>query len=211
MGLHRAPRRVALTALRLSLAAVIVTALAAALPTAAPGPPATVAATPLPPPVMLDAAAPVRGAAPTRVRIPSVSLDSSLARLGLDATGALTPPSNFARAGWYSKGPAPGEIGPAVIAGHVDSYTGPAVFFRLAQVAVGSEVLVGRSDGTTLRFTVTRVARYPKTAFPSAEVYGPTPTAELRLITCGGQFDRSRRSYVDNVVVFARLSGPDAG
>jgi len=196
MGLHRAPRGVALTALRLSLAAVIVTALAAALPTTAPGPPATVATTPPPPPVVVDAAAPVREAAPTRVRIPSVSVDSSLARLGLDASGALTPPSNFAQAGWFSQGPAPGEIGPAVIAGHVDSYTGPAVFFRL----------VGRSDGTTLRFTVTRVARYPKTAFPSAEVYGPTPTAELRLITCGGQFDRSRRSYVDDVVVFARLS-----
>lgn len=211
MGLHRAPRRVALTALRLSLAAVIVTALAAALPTAAPAPRTMVAATLPPPPVVVDAAAPVRGAAPTRVEIPSVSVDSSLARLGLDATGALTPPSNFAQAGWFSNGPVPGEIGPAVIAGHVDSYTGPAVFFRLAQVAVGDEVLVGRRDRTTLRFTVTRVARYPKTAFPSAEVYGPTPTAELRLITCGGQFDRSRRSYVDNVVVFARLSGPDAG
>ncbi|MBW8767444.1 MAG: class F sortase, partial [Geodermatophilales bacterium] len=94
-----------------------------------------------------------------------------------------------------------------VLAGHVDSTAGPAVFFRLGELAAGDEVVVGRSDGTTVRFTVTRVARYPKAAFPTAEVYGPTPDAQLRLITCGGDFDRSRRSYADNVVVFAR-QGP---
>jgi hypothetical protein len=90
-----------------------------------------------------------------------------------------------------------------VITGHVDSVAGPAVFFRLRDVAVGDPVSVVRADGTTARFTVTRVARYPKAAFPAAEVYAPTPGAELRLITCGGAFDRAARSYLDDVVVYA--------
>ena len=110
-----------------------------------------------------------------------------------------------ALAGWYRQGPAPGDPGPAVLTGHVDSVAGPAVFFRLRDIAVGDPVLVDRADGTTVRFTVTRVARYPKGAFPAAEVYGPTPDAELRLITCGGVFDRATGSYADNVIVFARL------
>ena len=84
--------------------------------------------------------------------------------------------------------------------------TGPAVFYRLEELTAGDEVLVGRSDGTTVRFTVTGIARYPKSDFGTAEVYGPTPDAQLRLITCGVDFDRSRRSYTDNVVVFARLA-----
>jgi sortase (surface protein transpeptidase) len=92
-----------------------------------------------------------------------------------------------------------------VLTGHVDSAAGPAVFFRLRDVAVGDAVLVERADGTTARFTVTRVARYPKDAFPAAAVYAPTPGAELRLITCGGTFDRAARSYRDDVVVDAVL------
>jgi hypothetical protein len=142
---------------------------------------------------------------PARVRIPALGIDSDLARLGTDAAGALVPPANFAQAGWFTSGPAPGAVGPAVIAGHVDSVRGPAVFFRLADLHRGDDVLVTRADGTTLEFAVTRVARYAKSAFPTAEVYGPTADAQLRLITCGGRFDRSRRSYVDDVVVFARL------
>ena len=94
-------------------------------------------------------------------------------------------------------------MGPAVLAGHVDSTAGPAVFWRLRDLAPGDEVLVDRADGTTARFTVTRVERHPKDAFPTDEVYGPTTGAELRLITCGGEFDRAARSYRDNVVVFA--------
>ena len=91
-----------------------------------------------------------------------------------------------------------------MLAGHVDSTGGPAVFFRLRDVRPAIPSLVTRADGSTVRFTVTRVARYAKTAFPTAEVYGPTPGAELRLITCGGDFDRAARSYRDNVVVYAR-------
>ena len=92
-----------------------------------------------------------------------------------------------------------------MLAGHVDSRAGPAVFFRLEEIPIGSPVLVTRADGSTLTFQVTRVAEYPKAAFATAEVYGPTVDAQLRLITCGGEFDRSRRSYDDNVVVYASL------
>jgi sortase (surface protein transpeptidase) len=95
-----------------------------------------------------------------------------------------------------------------VLAGHVDSaVTGPAVFFRLADVRPGDEVRIGRDDGTTAVFTVDRVAQYPKDRFPTAEIYGNTDHAALRLITCGGSFDPSARSYRDNIVVFARLTG----
>jgi hypothetical protein len=153
-----------------------------------------------------EAAPPVSAVPPVRVRLPALGVDSSLARLGTDAAGALVPPADFAQAGWFTGGPTPGAIGPAVIAGHVDSVRGPAVFFRLADLHSGDDILVTRADGTTLEFTVTRVARYAKSAFPTAVVYGPTADPQLRLITCGGRFDRSRRSYVDDVVVFARLA-----
>ncbi|OMQ14280.1 class F sortase, partial [Modestobacter sp. VKM Ac-2676] len=103
-------------------------------------------------------------------------------------------------------GPAPGQPGPAVLAGHVDDRSGPAVFFRLEELTVGDRVLVDRADGSQVAFTVTRVAAYPKTDFATAEVYGPTTDPQLRLITCGGEFDRDRRSYADNVVVYARLT-----
>jgi hypothetical protein len=142
-------------------------------------------------------------AVPVRVRIPSIGVDSPLVQLGVDGDGALVPPTDFARAGWFAEGPTPGEMGPAVLAGHVDSRDGPAVFFRLRDLVAGAEVLVDRIDGTTVRFTVVDAARYPKDAFPTEDVYGPTPRAELRLITCGGEFDRDRRSYRDNVVVTA--------
>jgi sortase (surface protein transpeptidase) len=97
-------------------------------------------------------------------------------------------------------------VGPAVIAGHVDSRTGPAVFFRLEELAVDDTVLVTRSDGRDVEFRVTRVAQYPKDDFATEEVYGPTTGAELRLITCGGTFDAGRRSYRDNVVVYAQVT-----
>lgn len=214
MGRDGAGGRRPLGILRPALAVVAVVAGAVAVlappatPPAAPGP-GTAGAPPAPVIARTPAAAaePPRIAAPATLTMPSIGVHTSLARLGVDAAGALVPPRNFGQAGWFAQGPAPGEVGPAVLAGHVDSTAGPAVFFRLGELAAGDEVLVGRSDGTTVRFTVTRVARYPKAAFATAEVYGPTPDAQLRLITCGGDFDRSRRSYADNVVVFAR-QGP---
>jgi len=146
-------------------------------------------------------------ARPVRVRLPSIGVDSTLVDLDVDGAGVLVPPTDFASAGWYSGGPAPGEVGPSVIAGHVDSYRGPAVFFRLGELAPGDDVLVDRADGTTVRFTVSGTERHPKDDFPTEEVYGPTALPVLRLITCGGEFDRDLRSYRDNVVVTTRLVG----
>ncbi|KQS73798.1 peptidase C60 [Modestobacter sp. Leaf380] len=140
---------------------------------------------------------------PVSVSVPAIGLTSSLVTIGVDRTGALVPPADYAQAGWFADGPAPGAVGPAVLAGHVDSRSGPAVFFRLEELQPGARVEVGRSDGSTLAFEVTRVAEYPKSDFATAEVYGPTVDAQLRLITCGGEFDRSRRSYTDNIVVYA--------
>jgi sortase (surface protein transpeptidase) len=142
---------------------------------------------------------------PAVLRIPSLGVDTRLERLGLDKTGALQPPADPQEAGWFAAGPAPGEVGPAVIAGHVDSKHGPAVFYRLARLRAGDRIFVERSDGTTVIFRVRSVETYPKASFPTAQVYGPTPEAALRLITCGGRFDRSRQSYEDNVVAYAAV------
>lgn len=139
---------------------------------------------------------------PGRLRVPAIGVDSALERLRIDAAGALTPPKDFAKAGWYVDGTPPGDVGPAVVAGHVDSRDGPAVFFRLRELQAGDTIEVIRG-GRTVRFTVTGTAWYPKSAFPTAKVYGPTPDRQLRLITCGGVFDRSSRSYKDNLVVSA--------
>ncbi|GAB3362271.1 class F sortase [Modestobacter lapidis] len=191
--------------MRWGLAAVAISAGTLALTSpGAPGLPA-VASTPgsPPAPVLLRGPTAPAGATPVRVSIPAISVESSLADLGVDDAGALVPPADFDRAGWFAAGPVPGDVGPAVIAGHVDSRTGPAVFFRLEELTVGDTVQVTRSDGRDVGFRVTRVAQYPKADFATAEVYGPTTGPELRLITCGGTFDPGRRSYRDNVVVYA--------
>ncbi|HEX7304860.1 class F sortase [Lentzea sp.] len=142
---------------------------------------------------------------PVTVRIPSIGVETSLEELAVDSAGALEPPTRADRAGWYAKGVAPGDTGPAVIAGHVDSKTGPGVFFRLPELQPGAEVLVERKDGSTLTFVVSSSYSTEKTAFPTAVVYAPTPLSELRLVTCGGEFDRVAGSYRDNVIVEAVL------
>jgi hypothetical protein len=139
---------------------------------------------------------------PSEVRIPRVAISSTLVGLDLDTRGELEAPVDFAKAGWYEQGTRPGEPGPAVIAGHVDSYRGPAVFYRLRELRPGDTVEVRRGE-RWLPFRVVATGHYPKDKFPTARVYGATPGAELRLITCGGEFDRGRRSYRDNVVVYA--------
>jgi Sortase domain len=150
-------------------------------------------------------AAPGATSEPMRLEIPAIGVGTPLLRLGLDADGAMQVPGDFARAGWFAEGPAPGQVGPSVIAGHVDSRTGPAVFYRLRDLRPGDPVLVERADGSRLRFLVERSGSYPKAAFPTRDVFGPVPVAALRLITCGGEFDRARGSYRENLVVFARL------
>ncbi|MGY1650052.1 class F sortase [Geodermatophilus sp. SYSU D01119] len=206
---HRAPRRPGAVLLRVVVAVLALAAGAGTLLTpGSPAPAEAAASASAPPgPVVLAARPSAATATPTRVRVPAIGVDSALVDLGLDAAGALEAPADSSLAGWYADGPVPGETGPAVVAGHVDSTEGPAVFFRLRELAPGDEVLVDRSDGTTARFTVTRVERHPKDAFPTDAVYGPTADAQLRLVTCGGAFDRAVRSYEDNVVVFARAVG----
>jgi hypothetical protein len=202
-GRHQRPPRRLLTGVRWTLALVAVTAGALAL--SSPGTPAPLLQAPpaAAPPVVAASPAARTVAGPVRVTIPAIGLDSTLTEIGVDATGALAPPPDPSQAGWFAAGPAPGEVGPAVLAGHVDDRTGPAVFFRLEDLAAGDQVVVTDGGGRAHAFTVTRVAAYPKTDFQTAEVYGPTPDPELRLITCGGTFDRTRRSYTDNVVVYA--------
>ncbi|WP_261575371.1 class F sortase [Frankia gtarii] len=153
-----------------------------------------------------SAAGPAEGqvAPPVRVRIPDIGVDAAVVPLGLDAGGTLQAPTDFATAGWNVAGPEPGENGAAVVAGHVDSTTGPAAFFRLGALHPGARVFIDRADGSTVTFVVRRLVRYPKSAIPDAEVYGGSPGSPgLRLITCGGAFDHARGHYLDNVVVYA--------
>ncbi|GAA3212449.1 class F sortase [Actinocorallia longicatena] len=142
---------------------------------------------------------------PKRLRIPSIGVDGSLIRLGTDASGVVVPPEVAMQAGWFGGGAQPGDPGPAVIAGHVDSKDGPGVFAKLGELKKGEEVLVEDDAGVTVRFVVDQVVTYPKDHFPTASVYGPTPDAQLRLITCGGSFDQSRGHYTSNVIVYASV------
>jgi sortase (surface protein transpeptidase) len=145
-------------------------------------------------------------AAPAELAIPSLGTRSPLMELGLEPDRTIQVPEDPDLAGWYTGGPKPGETGPAVIVGHVDSYTGPGVFHRLGELAPGEEILIRRQDGSVARFAVTRVEQHPKDDFPTEAVYGDTDGRELRLVTCGGAFDRSARSYTDNVIVWATLA-----
>jgi sortase (surface protein transpeptidase) len=148
-----------------------------------------------------------RAARPVWLSVPAIGVRTSLVDLGLRKNGTLQVPSSTAVAGWYTGSPRPGMVGAAVIAGHIDSRSGPGIFFWLRILRPGDRVYVGRADGTMAVFTVTAVRKFAKGQFPTATVYGPVPDGELRLITCGGVFDRSLGSYLSNVVVFARLSG----
>jgi hypothetical protein len=162
----------------------------------------------LPAPTGPIEAAPTEGAArvaePASLVIPSIGVTTSLVHLGLTGSGALQVPPTPAVAGWYTGSPRPGSIGSAVIAGHIDSVNGPGVFFRLSQLQRGARVYVKRADGTLAVFEVTLVRSYPKDDFPTTAVYGAVPDPELRLITCGGTFDYSTRSYLSNTVVYAK-------
>ena len=138
-----------------------------------------------------------------RLRIPAIGVDAPLEHLGLDAAGAIAAPRQWQDAGWYEAGPRPGQPGPAVLLGHVDSDTRPAVFYRLSGLAPGALVLVDRADRTTVRFRVQGRMQVAKSQFPADLVYAPTLAPSLRLVTCGGKFDRGSRHYRDNIVVTA--------
>ncbi|AWZ03308.1 class F sortase [Streptomyces sp. ICC4] len=154
------------------------------------------------------AIAPLPGSPPTRIKIPSIRVDAPLTGLGLQSDGSLEvpPPARRDLAGWYRDGTTPGATGTAVVAGHVDDATGPAVFYHLGALRRGAVIEVARADGRTAVFTVHAVEVYDAKVFPDARVYGSSPRAELRVITCGGGFS-PRTGYRGNVVVFAHLTG----
>ena len=152
---------------------------------------------PLPQPMTLTAAP------PAALQIPAIGVRTRLIRLGLTRQGTLQVPSSPSVAGWYTGSPRPGEIGSSIIAGHIDSYLGPGVFYRLRELHPGDRIYVRQADGRVAVFRVTAVHQYPKTHFPAAAVYGPVPDAELHLITCGGTFDYATHSYLSNIVVYS--------
>jgi sortase (surface protein transpeptidase) len=141
-------------------------------------------------------------AAPVRLRIPAISVDSRLDLLGRQPDGTIAVPASPTVAGWYDEGPRPGQPGPAVILGHVDSRKGPGVFFRLVDLKPGTLVYIDRANGTSVAFRVQRVSQVPKTNFPTDLVYSPTLEPSLQLVTCGGSFDNHARSYRDNVIAY---------
>ena len=165
-------------------------------------PPSTAVETPATP--IVDAP-PIGRSVPVRVEVPSIGVDSTLMDLGLTSDGSLeVPPSGFP-AGWYAGAPTPGELGPAIIVGHVDWAGKGGVFYRLRSIHPGALITVLRADGSTAVFAVSSVAEYLKGAFPTDKVYGNTTNAALRLITCGGVFNPAVHSYEDNIVAYAEL------
>jgi hypothetical protein len=166
----------------------------------AAGAPAAVAATRLPSPT----------APPIRLRIPAIGVSTKIVDEGLDADGALqVPPLTYAgvhEVGWYDLGPTPGQVGSAIIVGHVDSYQAAGVFYDLGLLVPGNAVEVTLANGKTVHFTVTSVHEYSKAHFPATEVYGSEPYPALRLITCGGAFDAATGHYLSNIVAYARMS-----
>jgi len=168
-------------------------------PVSAAAPSATIPeATAAPAPVPLAVGQP-----PASVAIDAIGLDEPLIDLGLQADGSMEVPSDFDDVGWFTGGGRPGGVGPTVIAAHVDSTSGPAVFARLTDLVAGDRVRVTDVTGTVFDYVVTRVGDYAKADFPTTEVFGALPSDELRLITCTGLFDRSVGHYEDNRVVFA--------
>jgi hypothetical protein len=145
-------------------------------------------------------------APPVRLQVARIGVDAPIGPVGLNPDSTIQTPTSPIATGWLSAGPAPGDAGPAVILGHLDSDRGPAVFWRLSQLRPSDAVTVTRSDGSRVDFIVTRVARFSRTTFPNAEVYGATVGPELRLITCGGWFNLGTRQYSENLVVFASLA-----
>ncbi|UWZ34088.1 class F sortase [Dactylosporangium roseum] len=146
---------------------------------------------------------------PVRLEIPAIRVDTALMELGLNADGTVAVPPLRAKApaGWYRNLRTPGETGPSVILGHVDTAAeGPAVFYRLRELRPGDTATVRRADGSSATFTVESVVAVPKPDFPTDDVYGPVAYPALRLVTCGGTFDRLHRSYRGNIVVSARLT-----
>jgi sortase family protein len=219
---HRGRALLAAVAVVLVGAAVVLTVVAVRAQKQAPQPPVSAAGTygadrpgaATPPSRSASGAAPrTRGpvlaaSAPVELSIPAIGVKSGLLRLGLnpDHTVQVPPLGAVSEAGWYRNSPTPGQLGPAILLGHVDSAQyGPGVFFKLGALRKGDTVSVRRSDHRVAVFRVDAVVRYAKNHFPTLTVYGNTDHAALRLITCGGKFDFSTQNYEDNIVAFASL------
>ncbi len=142
---------------------------------------------------------------PTFLRIPVLATAAAVGSVGLEPDGTLQVPTAWGDIGWYEYGPRPGEVGAAVLVGHYDSTTGPAVFYQLDKIKKSDMIDVSLADGTVAHFAVDRIQEVSKAAFPVAEVYGKVDRPELRLITCGGDFDRKTHHYLDNMIVYAHV------
>lgn len=142
---------------------------------------------------------------PVSLSIPTINLSTSLTSVGQQSDNTLEVPVTTEIPGWYRYSPTPGELGPSVIVGHVDSVSGPAIFWRLRELTVGHIIEVKRTDNTTAKFKVTEVLQFEQNAFPTNKVYGDIDHAGLRLITCGGSFNRFTGQYSHNTIVFASL------
>lgn len=148
----------------------------------------------------------LEAATPLSIRIPKVNIDARFETpLGVAPSGEIEVPQNYDSVAYYMHGPTPGEIGPSVVLGHVDSREGPAVFFSLGQLSIGDTIDIDRNDGTVATFAVTKMERHEQEGFPTVEVYGDIPYAGLRLITCTGIYDREELRYTHNLIVFAEL------
>ena len=144
---------------------------------------------------------------PVRLTIPAIDVSTSLTRLGLQPDDTVEVPSDADEAGWYELGTRPGALGSAVILGHVDSTSGPAVFYRLSELRQGDRLSVGRLDGSTVHFKVTSVMTYANSLFPAQRVYAAQGRKRLNLVTCGGDYDESNGGYQSNLVVYTRWAG----
>jgi len=143
---------------------------------------------------------------PVSLRIPVLNIETSFtAPLSLSQSGEVIVPTDNNKVGWYENSPTPGEIGPAIVMGHVDSYTGPAIFFYLGQLNPGDDIYITREDGSEAHFVVTLLERYRQNEFPSQKVYGNIDHAGLRLITCSGIYKQGVGRYTHNLVVYAKL------
>ena len=143
---------------------------------------------------------------PVRLRIPAIGVDAAVQTVGVDDGGNMSPPSNYTDVAWFGPGPRPGAIGNAVINGHLDSKTGPAVFYDLDRLQPGDEIFVVTASGAELRFIVSESASYATADAPLSRIFGPATSANLNLITCAGSFDQSSRRYDQRLVVYARLA-----
>lgn len=163
-----------------------------------PASPAVASTTTAPAPLTV-----VARSTPVTLSIPAIGVAVAVSELGLNPDGTVQVPTDFQVPGWYRLGPSPGQVGSAVILGHVDSYQGPAVFFNLRSLTAGDPVDVTLADGMVAHFVVTSVAMYPKDQFPAQQVYGSHGNSQLQLVTCGGTFDSQTGHYLSNIVVYS--------